>query len=157
MQSLADVAEKEAERRSQIENQGVQEKVIMGDGESLAPNGNLTVSTPSGAKFQNAEAPAKDQKKMTSIRSYRAALQKLDRAIRDNEMRMDSLRARMQAEKKRISKNSLPSSAQSRLQEQIDQLQTKVEQARKDRAGIYQSGRKDGYLPGELDGKGIVP
>jgi hypothetical protein len=157
IQSLADLAEKEAERRRQLENQGVQEKVIEGDGESLAQSGNLTISTHSGVKFQNAEAPAKDRKNLPSIRSYRAALQKLDRAIRDNEIRMDSLRARLQSEKKRIASNSLISGNQSRLQEQIDRLHIKVEQARKERADIFQSGRKDGYLPGELDGKGIVP
>jgi hypothetical protein len=157
MQSLSDVAEKESERRRQIENQGVQEKVIEGDGASLAPNGSLTTSTSSRPKLQNAEAPAKDRKNISSIRSYRAALQKLDRAIREDEIRMNSLRIRLQAEKKRISSNSLISSAQIRLQEQIDRLQTKVEQARKERAGIFQSGRKDGYLPGELDGKGITP
>jgi hypothetical protein len=157
MQSLEDAAQKEAERRRQLENQGVQEKVIEGDGESLAPSGNLTVSTPSGSKFQNVEAPAKDRKSLASIRSYRATLQKLDRAIRENEVRMDSLRARLQSERKRIVSNGLTSSAQSKLQEQIDRLQAKVEQARKERAGIFQAGRKDGYLPGELDGKGIIP
>jgi hypothetical protein len=156
-QSLLDVAQQEAERRRQLENQGVKEKVIEGSGKSLAPNGNLTVSTLPGPRSQKLDVPGKDQKNKASIQSYRAALQKLDRAIRENEMRMDALRARRQSEKARISQSSRAPDTQSKLQEQINALQIKIEQARKDRTGIYRSGRKDGYLPGELEGKGIIP
>lgn len=157
MQSLVDMAQKEAERRQQLDIQGVQEKVIEGEGASLAPNGNLTVSTPPGTRSQTIEAPAKDQKNRTSIRSYRSALQKLDRAIRQYETRIESLLIRLESEKKRISRNDRTADTQSRIQEQIDELRLKIEQANKDRSTIFQSGKKEGYLPGELDGKGIIP
>jgi hypothetical protein len=160
MQSLADVAQKEAERRKQIEQQGVEEKVIVGNGDLAASDGNLTVSTPSGARPLKEAA---NKKNHASVQHYRSALQKLDRIIRQNEIQLESLRARLQSEKwalqkiPRNSKGSLPIDKQTKLQEQINTLQAKTELVRQERNGIYQSGKRDGYLPGELDGKGIIP
>jgi predicted RNase H-like nuclease (RuvC/YqgF family) len=161
MQSLADVAQKEAERRKQVDAQGVEVKVIEGNG--VSPNGNLTVSTSPKFTPQIEEAPSNSQKGRASIQHYRSALQKLDKAIQQDETRLETLRSRLQSEKwalpkiGRLSRNSPSVDKQTKLQEQIEELQAKIKQAREERNKIYRSGKKDGFLPGELDGKGIIP
>jgi hypothetical protein len=163
MQSLADVAQKEAERRKQVEAQGVEVKVIEGNGVPISSNGNLTVSTSPKFTPQIEKAPSNSQKSRASIQRYRSALQKLDQAIRQDEMRLESLRGRLQSEKwalpkiGRLSRSNTSPGNQARLQEQIDELQAKIKRAREERDEIYRSGKKDGFLPGELDGKGIIP
>jgi hypothetical protein len=162
MQSLVDAARQEAERRKQIDQQGIEVKVIERNG-PLPSKGNLTTSTsPRLVPLQN-ETPSDSRKNRTSLKSYRSALQKLDRAIRQDETRLESLRARLQSEKwaipkvGRISRNSPAADNQAKLQIQIEELQAKLELARQERAEIYQAGKRDGYLPGELDGKGTIP
>jgi hypothetical protein len=163
MQSLADVAQKEAERRKQVEQQGLQVKTIEGNGEPIAPTGNLTVSTSLKSTPQKEAEPTHPQKNRASIRYYRSALQKLDQAIRKDEMRLESLRGRLQSEKwalpkiGRLSRSDASTGNQDKLQEQIEELQAKIQLAREERDEIYRSGKKDGFLPGELDGKGIIP
>jgi predicted RNase H-like nuclease (RuvC/YqgF family) len=154
MQSLADIAQQEAERRQQIDSEGVQAKVIEGNGAALAPNGNVTVSSP-GARSQPAEKSSKDQKSKTSVRSYRAALEKMDRTIKQYETRLESLRLRLRSEKGDFSRSDLAAAAQAKTQAQMDELREKLEQVRRERTALYQAGKKEGYLPGELDGKGI--
>ena len=160
MQSLADVAREEAERRRLLEQQGIEGKVFDGDAAQLAPNGNLTISTtPSALPKKERIASPKGQ---TSARSYRTALQKRDRAIRQAEERLESRRARLQAGRwalpsGRASGRNRTTDTESRLQEEIEDLQAKLKELRQERAEIYEEGRKAGFLPGELDGKGIVP
>ena len=162
MQSLADVAREEAERRKRIDQQGIEVKVIEIKG-SLYLKGNVTTSTsPRPVSLQN-EASPDSRKSRTSLKSYHSALQKLDRAIRQDETRLESLRTRLQSEKLalpkvgRISRNSPAADNQAKLQSQIEELQIKLEQERQERTEIYQAGKKVGYLPGELDGKGTIP
>jgi hypothetical protein len=162
MQSLADVAREEAERRKQIDQQGLEVKVIERNG-SLSSKGNLTTSTsPRPVSPQN-ETSSDSRKNRSSLKSYRSALQKLDRAIRQDETQLELLRTRLRSEKwalpkvGRISRNSPAADNQAKLQNQIEALQVKLEQARQQRMEIYQAGKKDGYLPGELDGKGTIP
>lgn len=161
MQSLADIAREEAERRKLLEQQGIEGKIVEGSAAHLAPKGNLTVSTtPSAAPKKTRATSAKNQ---SSVRSFRAALQKLDRTIRQDEERLESRRARLQAERwaipkvGRVSSRSWTTETQNRLQEEIEELQAKLKQLRRERAEIYEEGKKAGFLPGELDGKGIVP
>ena len=45
----------------------------------------------------------------------------------------------------------------SRLQAEIEELELKLKQLRRERAETFDDGRKAGYLPGELEGKGIIP
>ncbi len=162
MQSLADLAQKESERRKQVEMQGLKVKVIEGNGESAASNGSLTTSTLPVSSTRT-EAPPGPQNNRASIRHYRNALQKLDKVIRQDEMRLESLRARLQAERRalpkigRLSPKNASVETEAGLQEQIEELLAKLKQAREERSEIYQAGKKDGYLPGELDGKGIIP
>jgi chromosome segregation ATPase len=98
-----------------------------------------------------------------SARSFRTRLQKLDRAIRENEDRLQSRRARLQAQRWEIPKTSRVSSrrrktdSQNNLQAEIEELEVKLKQLRRERAEIYEDGKKAGYLPGELDGHGVMP
>ena len=46
---------------------------------------------------------------------------------------------------------------QRRLREQIEELEIKLKYMREERRENYEMGRKAGYLPGDLEGKGIVP
>jgi predicted RNase H-like nuclease (RuvC/YqgF family) len=154
MQSLADLAQKEAERRQQLDNEGVQAKVIEGDGAALAPNGSITVSSPA-SRPQAGNDNSKDRKGKASVKSFRNALEKLDRTIRQYESRLESLRNRLRSEKGGFAKSDRAVAAQAKTQAQIDALQEKLEQIRNERSVVYQAGKKEGYLPGELDGKGI--
>jgi len=43
------------------------------------------------------------------------------------------------------------------MQDQILELQSKLKRLRQERLDIYEAGKKAGFLPGELDGKGIIP
>jgi hypothetical protein len=153
MQSLADVAQKEAERRRQLEQQGVESKVIERKGTAIES------TAPESPTRNDEEKPSKSR----TLRSYRSALQKLDRAIRQNEIKLETLRAKLQSEKwplpkiGRMSGSSSSPDKLAKLQEQISALQVKIQQDQNERSDIYQSGKKDGFLPGELDGKGIIP
>ena len=44
-----------------------------------------------------------------------------------------------------------------RAEDQIEEVEAGLKLKRKERASVYDSGKKDGYLPGELEGKGIIP
>ena len=163
LQSLADIAREEAERRKLLEQQGIEAKVIEGNPGHLAPGGNLTISTTKPSMPGRMKKPSSSEKPKTSARSYRTALQKLDRTIRRDQARLESLRARLMDEKwalpktGRISKNVDTTDSQNRLQAQIEELESKLKQQREERLQIYDEGRKAGFLPGELDGKGIIP
>jgi hypothetical protein len=161
MQSLADVARKEAERRNQIDQQGIEVKVIES---SVASEDSPTTSTSPRTAPPQHDSPSGSRSDRGSLKSYRSAIQKLDRQIRQDEMRLESLRAKLQSEKwalpkvGRISRSSSPAADnEAKLQNQIQELQIKLEQARRERLEVYREGKKDGYLPGELDGKGTIP
>jgi len=164
LQSLADIAREEAKRREKLEEQGIEAKVIEGDITRLAPNGNLSTSTPQlpGPKKEKLSSPP--DKAPSSVRSFRSALQKLDRAIRQDQERLGSLRARLQAEKwappkiGRVSTKGVGNAeTQERLQAEIEELESKLKRTRRERSEVYEAGRKAGFLPGELDGKGLIP
>jgi hypothetical protein len=163
LQSLADVARKEAERRKQIDEQGIEVKVIQRNGPPASEGNMVRAKSPRSAPLQN-ETSSGARGERRSSKSYRSAIQKLDGEIRQDEMLLESLRTRMQSEKwalpkvGRISKNSSTSADnQAKLQNQIEELQIKLDRARRERLETYQDGKKSGYLPGELDGKGIIP
>ncbi len=161
-QSLAEAARKEAERRKALEQQGVEGKVVTAApapaarrAEPTAPERRVTPR--SGA--DQAESP----RSRVSLRPLRTALQKLDRDIRQGDERLSGLRARLEAEKWKLprvgrsSRVSANSSASEKLRSQIQELEAKLKRLRNERYDTYETGRKAGYLPGELDGKGIVP
>jgi hypothetical protein len=164
MQSLADLAQKEAERRKALEVQGVQGKVIQGNPESLAPEGNLTTSTAAATGVSDKSRPSTQNRNGNpSARSYRATLQRLDRSISRTEERLQLLRSRLREEQwalpkvGRVSSRSGTANSQKRTQAEVEHLEIQLKRMVKERAEIYDEGRKAGFLPGELDGKGIIP
>ncbi len=162
-QSLADIARQEAERRKQMQEQGIEAKVITGDIRHLAPNGNLTTSTPQVPERGGAKTGSDANKNAQLGRDIRAALQKLDQAIIEDQQRLSMLQQRLQKEKWALPKSGKTSKAakgidsEARLKAEIDELESKLKRMRRERLKIYDSGRKAGFLPGELDGKGIIP
>ena len=50
-----------------------------------------------------------------------------------------------------------PKNSQSKLQAEIEELQIKLKRLQEERFEVYESGKKAGFLPGELEGKGIIP
>lgn len=163
MQSLVDVAREEAGRRRLLEQQGIEGKVVRGSDVPLAPNGNISTSSGPTIVPEKTSARSGSPKGQASLRSYQTALKKLDREIQQNEERLASRRARLQDEKwvlsktRRASSRSRTKNSQSQLQAGIEALQIKLKRLRKERFEVYESGKKAGFLPGELDGKGIIP
>ena len=103
------------------------------------------------------------QRARRRVPGYRTSLQKLDRAIQQTEARLASKRARLRpgsgqipAAEWRRAKTRLKI-AQGRLQAEIEELQLKLKQLRDERFEVYEAGKKAGFMPGELDGKGIIP
>ena len=165
MQSLADLARQETERRKMLEEQGVQGKVIeTSNPEGLAPDGNLTTSAAAVTGLGEKSKPStQNRSRGPSAKSYRSALQKLDRSISRTEERLQLLRSRLQDERwalpkvGRLSRRSGTTDSQSRIQAEVQELEIQLKQMRKERAEIHDEGRKAGFLPGELDGRGIIP
>jgi hypothetical protein len=158
LQSLADVAREEAERRSAMDRQGVEAKVI--DSIPQNENGNMTLSTgPLSPKLKE-PPPAKDK---ASVHKISGDLQRLDRKIRQTQDRLELRRVRLQTERWAIPKTGKVSGhgdterTQNRLLQEIVQLQKSLEQLQQERRDLYDRGLKAGYLPGELTGKGITP
>lgn len=163
MQSLVDIAHEEAERRKRLEEQGIAAKVIDGNAGGAGRQATVTISTESDAKPKESAARSDPAKSQASARRYRAALQNLDRAIQQTEARLASRRTRLQAEKwanpqiGKASSRSRTINPQTRLQAEIDELQLKLKQLRDERFKVYEAGKKAGFMPGELEGKGIIP
>jgi hypothetical protein len=164
MQSLSDVAREEAERRRLLDQQGVEAKVIERDSGQRAADKDLTqkkVPSPIPVKVYVSSNKNKDR---GSARNYRNALQKLDRAILREEGRLEVKRERLQSMRgspPRISTSRLDRNQTSnnitRLQSDIEDMEEKLNQLRQERADKYEEGLKAGFLPGELDGKGVMP
>jgi chromosome segregation ATPase len=160
-QSLAEVARREAERRRELDRQGVEAKVIDGDAARLAPNGNVITSSPAPGirEPDDRREPASRDRS----RSYRSRIQRIDREIRSAEDRVAALRERLRKERwalpkvGRLSRSSGAVNSQERLQGQISALDSKVKQLRRERREIWDEGRRAGFQPGELDGKGLTP
>lgn len=163
LQSLVDIAREEAERRKRLEEQGIEVKVIDGNAAGAGRKANITTSTESDARPKEAPVQSDPGKGQASARRYSAALQKLDRAIQQTEARLASRRARLHAEKwanpdsGKASTRSGTKDPLSRLQAEIEELQLGLKQLRDERFEVYAAGRKAGFMPGELEGKGIIP
>jgi chromosome segregation ATPase len=152
IQSLADLARKEAERRKQLDQQGVPAKVItQTETSKLAPEGAISVSSIPRTTVSSSGSDKPGKKR--SLEKYREELNRLDREIRAGEEHLVSARKKLETEKKRMQLTS----AKLRLQEQIQDLETRVKRLKEERLKAYDQARRAGYLPGELDGKGITP
>ncbi len=161
-QSLADAAREEAERRQRIEEQGVAVKVIELNAAGQVLQGNVTTSTESGIPPRETRAKRESSKNQASVRSYRTALQKLDRSIKETESRLALKRSRMQSVKWAMPKSGKASDRRGKdnpdqLQAEVEELEFKLKQLRDERFEVYEEGKRAGFLPGELDGKGILP
>jgi hypothetical protein len=152
-QSLADAARKEAERRKALEEQGVPSRTIVQQG---PPQSTPAVKPPSGirgAASEGRRAPASH---------YRATLEKLQREITRTQERLESVRQRLEIEKNmpfRLGRSSQTGSSlnQQKLHVQLQELDSRLARLQEERRKAYDEGRRAGYLPGELDGKGITP
>jgi predicted RNase H-like nuclease (RuvC/YqgF family) len=163
MQSLADIARREAARRKLLDEQGIEGKVIEGNPVASSSRGNLTLSTPAPAAPQETSKRGASSKSQPALRPFRNALQKLDRTIRQEEKRLETRRTRLQAERwappkaGKVTSRNQSEDIQNRLREEIEELQLKLKELRRERAEIYDEGKKAGFLPGELEGKGLIP
>ena len=161
-QSLAEAARKEAERRRLLAEQGIEARVIEGDARSRTAGGNVTTFK---REPETRELPAhtREPRSRAPASTYRRQLQKLARQIAECEERQTLLQRQANAEKWSVSKvgrTGLRAGSQTPLEKllkQIEELKTKIKSLRIERAEIYEAGKKAGYLPGELDGKGISP
>jgi hypothetical protein len=163
MQSLADIAREEADRRKRLDVQGVEAKVIDRIPDTSAPDSDLALSTPDSRDAEKSKAPSRTGRDPASPQGYRTALRKLDRAIRKDQERLESLKSRLQSEKwaiapaGRSSKGVAAEESRNRLRADIEELELKLKELRRERSEVYEEGRKAGFLPGELDGRGVVP
>ena len=162
-QSLADAARSEAARREKIRQLGIEETVIEGNGGCYSGEGNVTLSDPprtAEPERKSTDSPSKDRGSLSRIRSQ---LQKLDRSIRQEETRLEKLQDRigeLRSDSFRISSLSkIPANEESKRKtlEQIEDLEDKLRVLKRERAEIYDNGRRQGFLPGELQGRGIIP
>jgi len=162
-QSLVEIAREEAERRQAIDQQGIVAKVIDSSTIPQVQNSNVTTSTVSEMSSREASEKSSSTKGKTSVRNYRSTLQKLDREIRQNEARLVLKRSRLQSEKWSNPVSGKASNAnrsgmmQSQLQAEIDELQARLKQLRNERFETYEAGKRAGFLPGELEGRGLTP
>lgn len=163
MQSLADIAREEAERRKRLDMQGVEAKVMDQIPEQPAPESPPELSAPDLRGPEKAKTPSRTPKSSASVQGYRTALRKLDQAIRKDQQRLQSMRSRLHSEKwgvaptARISKGGTSEQSRNRLEADIQELELKLKELRRERSEIYEEGRKAGFLPGELEGRGVVP
>jgi hypothetical protein len=159
MQSLADIAREEAERRQLLEQQGIEGRIIERRDAGSAPKENQAKALRPSDGQKKASTENAFPKSQASVRRYRAALQKLDRRIRQEEERLVLKRVRLEENRwalpktGRLSTRSQAADTQERLQKEIDELQIKLKGLRLEREETYEEGRKAGFLPGELEGK----
>lgn len=162
-QSLVDAARREAERRNRIEELGIEETVIEGNGEGYAGKGNVSVFSSSGPKTDKGSVAPSSPKPKGSLDRYKKTLQKLDQDIRKGQERIENLKERLEDLRRKsfgigdLTTRRRNDELQDRTREQIEELEVDLKLKRKERNDVYDSGRKAGFLPGELDGKGIIP
>jgi len=160
LQSLADVARQEAQRRKQLQEQGVEGKVITGNIIDTASKGSLTTFEPHASIKSDSQSAPELERDHQAGRKFAAQLQKLAGEIREAEEKLNNLRQRAMQQRwavlgsRKVSGNT---DVVTRLEAEISELEKKLKKLRQQRLKVYEAGRKSGYLPGELEGKGIVP
>lgn len=162
-ESLAEAARTEAVRRERVRQLGIEETVIEGNGGCHSGEGNVTLFDPPPAGMTRPELTDSSSKNRGSLARIRSQLQKLDRNIRQEEARLKKLQDRigkLRRDNLRITNLSkIPVNEESRRKtlEQIGELEDKLRMLKRERTDIYDNGRRQGFLPGELQGRGIVP
>jgi chromosome segregation ATPase len=154
--SLADLARKETERRQELDRQGIEaRKIEESEAAARARDGTITTSSPVTNNAAPKTSPPKAEAR-ESLRSFQSRIEKLDRDISQGELKLQMLRARADAERRkpvtlRGSGKSASTASADALQRQIQELETKLESTRRERGDVFQAGRRAGYLPGELE------
>jgi hypothetical protein len=160
-QSLGEIAHREAERRKAVDLSGTASREISAEQINGSHAGNISTSRlPPRAPTPPPKSPALE--KALSLASFRSKLKKLDDEIRQCEDRLARAKEMAAAEKKivpilsRKAAETSISANQKRIQE-IRSLESRLAKLRQDRMECYGAGRRAGYLPGELDGHGLIP
>lgn len=164
-QSLADVARAEAERRRLLDEQGIEEKIV----EDIPSEEAMT-----GKRLRNDAPPAAARRKTSvrdadsgvrsrdALRKYRTELQKLDKAIQKEEQSLASKRRRLATARRtppapvrigHLSARNAAAEAMRRLDAEIKDGEDKIKQLVEERANLYDEGKREGFLPGELEGR----
>ncbi len=161
-QSLAEAARREAERRKSLEQRGVEGKVIGEETLRPQPSTNRNVrGVPERARSQ--EDRGRSTGGRTTARSYRSAISRIENEIQRCEERLAALKRRQEAEKfilprvGRAAGSRSAANSRERVSGQILDAESKLKRLQQERLEAYEAGKKAGFLPGELDGHGIVP
>ncbi|MDR0843101.1 MAG: hypothetical protein LBP68_06755 [Acidobacteriota bacterium] len=168
-QSLADVARAEAERRRLLDEQGIEGKVVDGTLPEWASSGELhaeDTSPPAAAREKTSKRDTGDGERLRgTLQKYRAGLQRLDKAIQKEERALESKRRRLETARRappapirlgRVSTRNAAAETMQRLEAEMKDIEANLRQLREERSDLYDEGRRDDFLPGELEGKGGV-
>jgi hypothetical protein len=157
-QSLAEAARKEAQRRRELEQNGVSGKVILEEEVRMTRSGNLTLSSPDHPLYAGDSAVGGRKSKGAS-KSYSAAIKKLDREIEEMGEQLVRLRQRLQESHRSIPKsnrksvNGSENLSEQRMRDTVQKLESRLKRSQQERLDTYRAGRKAGFLPGELEGR----
>lgn len=159
-QSLGELSRLEAERRRGLQERGVQGRVLGEEDLARSATG-ANVSTFSPAPSIGtirSDAPHRSG----SPAAYRRKLQKLDRDILLTGRKVRDLRAKLARQRWALPDSgrrtrSGSGAAEEGLRDQIRDLTRRLELLHSDRRQVYDEGRRAGFLPGELDGRGYFP
>ncbi len=158
-QSLADLAKKESERRRALDEAGVESKKITNDSVPRGSNGNVSTGVRTSVSPSRQSAP----RGRVSLTTFRSALKRLDNQIVQTEERLTAARRMLGLERDRLGRSGKLSrsrdvnTARERLALKVQELEGRLKRLREERMETYDSGRKAGFLPGELDGHGQLP
>jgi predicted RNase H-like nuclease (RuvC/YqgF family) len=159
MQSLADIARKEAERRQWLEQQGIEGKTFERYDVPSASKKNQAKAPPPSEKPKKPSTGSVSPESRVPVGKYRTALQKLDREIRQDEQHLTLLKSRLEKSRwalpkiGRLTTQNRSDDTEARLQKEIEELQIKLKELRLERSETYEEGKKAGFLPGELEGR----
>lgn len=160
-QSLAEAARREAERRRALEAGGVSGSVVSHENvEAAGRHGAVTTSSIPNRSSRRGES--RQSPGGAGARGFRSTLQNLDRQIRDTADRLKIARARIDSERWAQPKPGRQgaagvSSSVERYRWQVQELEAKLSRLHQERRETWEAGRKAGFLPGELDGRGVTP
>ncbi|MBM3790979.1 MAG: hypothetical protein FJW35_11620 [Acidobacteria bacterium] len=161
-QSLAEAARKEAERRKALQLQGITAKVITSQDLRLEESaGRLTVSE--GTPHRSAPDARPPAATPENLRRFQTELLRLDREIRESEEQLDLTRDRAERERwappapGRVGRSRGSGPSYEQLRSKALELEKKLRRLRDERLEVYRRGRRAGFHPGELEGRGILP
>ncbi|MDR1728860.1 MAG: hypothetical protein LBT74_13220 [Acidobacteriota bacterium] len=113
-----------------------------------------------GAQAGAGEDAGSGDRPKGALQKHRAELKKLDRAIQKEERALDAKRRRLEAVRRAppepirlggaLSRDKRGESMR-RLKEEIADIEANLKGLREDRSEAYDEGRRDGFLPGELE------